>query len=85
MVEAASALSLAPVAHRIRAPLVVVRAGNDVLVPPDDANRLLDAASSPVKKLLDFPGTTHAAVERFSDAMDATLDFVVGALGARAK
>lgn len=64
------------VASRITCPLAVVRAGKDTLVPPEDATRLLDAASSRVKRLYEFPDANHAGVEHFHDAMDEVLDFL---------
>ncbi len=56
----APALSLVNIAPRLRTPLLVVGAGNDLVVPPQESLRLFRAAGG-IKHLLYFARANHVA------------------------
>jgi dienelactone hydrolase len=56
----APTLSLEPIAPSLRTPLLVVGAGNDLVVPPSESLRLYRAAGS-IKHLLFFERANHVA------------------------
>lgn len=53
-------MSLVDTAPKLKSPLLVVGAGNDLVVPPQEAQRLYDAAGGP-KYLHFIPGANHVA------------------------
>lgn len=77
----APALSLAQIAPQLRVPLLVIGAGNDLVVPPQESVRLFRAAGGP-KQLLYLERANHVAfthLEHWTVAAASWLALMLGA------
>jgi dipeptidyl aminopeptidase/acylaminoacyl peptidase len=77
----AGELSLAGIAGKIECPMFVVAGGLDRLCPPQDAQRLADAAAGPVELLVIEDGN-HVAHNRAYKYRARTADWMAKQLGA---
>lgn len=74
-------MSLADVAPRLRAPLLVVGAGNDLVVPPAESLSLYRAAGGP-KRLLFLDNANHVAFSHMPDWTNVTAQWLRETLAA---
>lgn len=74
-------VSLLEVAPRLRVPLLVVGAGRDLVVPPDESPRLYRAAGGQ-KRLLFLDGANHAGFSHMAEWTGAAADWLAATVGA---
>ncbi len=72
MVETMSLVDTAP---KLKAPLLVIGAGNDLVVPPEESQRLYDAAGGP-KSLHFIPGANHVAFSHLREWTPVAAEWV---------
>lgn len=81
MVESISLVDTAP---RLTSPLLVIGAGNDLVVPSEESQRLYDAARGP-KHLHFIPTANHVAFSHLRDWTPVAAEWVKNTLKARPK
>lgn len=64
----------------LRVPLLLMHASGDERVPVEQSSALLDAAGSPVKRLIAVPGGHHGSVQHDAELQAVSLRFVTRAL-----
>lgn len=74
------AMSLIDVAPRLRAPLLVIGASNDLVVPPEESLRLYQAAGGP-KHLLFLDRANHVGFSHMGEWTARTADWLAETLG----
>ncbi|HUY98704.1 MAG TPA: alpha/beta fold hydrolase [Thermomicrobiaceae bacterium] len=79
--ELVAQVSLLDVAPRLRVPLLVVGAGHDLVVPPDESPRLYQAAGGP-KRLLFLERANHAGFSHMPEWTGAAADWLAATITA---
>ena len=75
------AMDLTHTAPRLKAPLLIIGAGNDLVVPPEESQRLYDAAGGP-KYLHLIPTANHVAFSHLREWTPVAAEWVKNVVGA---
>ncbi len=73
MVDSMSLIDTAP---RLKSPLLVIGAGNDLVVPPEESQRLYQSAGSATKYLHFIPKANHVAFSHLREWTPVAADWV---------